>query len=277
VNWIEVRVSGVGDDTRDAIAAALIHAGAGGVVEPTATDLVTYLPPDVDLTALASAVQALSATASIEHAAVGEIDWAARWPTRVGVQRVGRIAVAPPWLAGEIEGSDLSIVIEPAMAFGTGEHETTRGVLYLMQAVVRSGDMVADLGAGSAVLSIAAAKLGAGRVAAIELDPDAVPNAEENVARNGVGDRVTVIEGDARMLLPLLAPVQVILANIISSVLLDLAPAMARALGAGGHAILSGILKSERDMMTHALTERGWTLEAEYAEGEWWSSVIARG
>jgi ribosomal protein L11 methyltransferase len=171
---------------------------------------------------------------------------------------------------------ELPIVIEPAMAFGTGEHETTRGVLLLMQDVIRAGDRVADLGTGSAVLAIAAAKLGAARVAAIELDPDAIGNAEENVAVNGMGDRVTVIEGDAALLLPLVSPVRVILANIISSVLLELAPAMRDALAPDGRVILSGILASERAAMLDALAAAGWGLESDYTEGDWWSGVIAR-
>src|SRR5690606_2815940 len=137
-----------------------------------------------------------------------------------------RIVVAPPWLAHEIADAEIPIVIEPATAFGTGEHETTRGVLALMQHTIRAGDVVGDLGAGSAVLSIAAAKLGASRVAAVELDEQALGNAEENVERNGVDDRVTIIPGDAALLLPLLAPLHVILANIISGVIVQLAPAM---------------------------------------------------
>ena len=129
--------------------------------------------------------------ASVERTDLGEVDWSTRWHTRVGVQRVGRIAVAPPWLSDEIANAEIPIVIEPAMAFGTGEHETTRGVLALMQPLVRAGDVVADLGSGSGVLAIAAAELGATRVVAIEMDPDAIGNAEENVERNGVADRVT--------------------------------------------------------------------------------------
>lgn len=189
------------------------------------------------------------------------------------MQHLGRLTVAPPWLA---EGLDpaTSIVIEPAMAFGTGEHATTRGVVRLLQSVIRNGDRVADLGAGSAVLSIAAAKLGAAHVAAIELDHDAIENAEENVARNGVADRVVVIEGDASLLLPLVAPVRVITANIISSVLKELLPGMRAALAPGGAAILSGILASERDEMLEAFRVGGWTLAAEDHEDAWWSATI---
>jgi ribosomal protein L11 methyltransferase len=167
-------------------------------------------------------------------------------------------------------------VIEPAMAFGTGEHETTRGVVRLLQSVIRAGDIVADLGSGSAVLAIAAARLGAARVVAIELDHDAIGNAEENVARNGVSDRVTVIEGDAALLLPLVAPVRVVLANIISSVLVELLPAIADALSRDGAAILSGILVEERPEMMRVLESAGWSVVSEDREGQWWSVSIAR-
>ena len=162
------------------------------------------------------------------------------------------------------------------MAFGTGEHETTRGVVRLLPDLIRPGDRVADLGAGSAVLAIAAAKLGAGHVAAIEIDHDAIANAEENVARNGVADRVTVIEGDASLLLPLVAPLRVVLANIISSVLLELLPAIRNALTDDGEAILSGILFEERDTMLVAFARGGWRVVAEDAEGAWWTARIAR-
>ena len=116
-----------------------------------------------------------------------------------------------PFSPAEVEQS---IIIEPGMAFGTGEHATTRGVIRLLQSVIRPGDRVADLGSGSAVLAIAAAKLGARYVAAIELDHDAIENAEQNVARNNVADRVSVIEGDAATLLPLVAPVRSLMSAI---------------------------------------------------------------
>jgi ribosomal protein L11 methyltransferase len=161
------------------------------------------------------------------------------------------------------------------MAFGTGEHPTTRGVMRLMQGMVRRDDVVADLGAGSAVLSIAAAKLGARRVTAIEIDHDSIGNAEENVRVNGVGDVVEVIEGDATTLLPLLAPVRVVLANIISSVLVSLLPTIRESLDEGGQAILSGILVEERATILAALDSGDWTVQREDTEDAWWSVQIA--
>jgi len=162
------------------------------------------------------------------------------------------------------------------MAFGTGEHATTRGVVRLLQRALRPGDRVADLGAGSAVLAIAAAKLGAGSVAAIELDPEAIENAEQNAARNGVAERVRVIQGDALLLLPLVAPVRLVLANIISSVLVELLPAIGDALPRDGQAILSGILLEERAHMLGVLAAGGWRVEAEDAEDIWWSVLVTR-
>lgn len=258
---------------RDAVVAALVRAGGAGVVE-SGDDLVTYLPAHTVRDEVAAALAAAGGD-TVEWADAGAIDVAAKWPARVGVQRLGVVAVAPPWLAHEIADADAPIVIEPAMAFGTGEHETTRGVLRLMPRVLRAGDVVADLGAGSGVLSIAAARLGASRVAAVELDPDAIGNLEENVARNVVGDRVHVIAGDARVLLPLLAPVRVVVANIISSVLLELSPLVRAALAPDGRAILSGLLVAERDAVRDALERDGWVMEDLDEEGSWWSVVIA--
>jgi ribosomal protein L11 methyltransferase len=144
-----------------------------------------------------------------------------------------------------------------------------------MQDVIAPGQRVADLGAGSAVLAIAAVKLGARRAVAIEIDADAIGNADENIARNDVGDRVTLIRGDATVLLPLVAPMDVILANIVSSVIAELSPSMRRALAPGGKAIVSGILVEERDVLVAALGREGWTIERELVEGAWWSSVIS--
>jgi ribosomal protein L11 methyltransferase len=258
---------------RDRVVGMLVDGGAGAVQELDAA-LLTHLPEGAALDALCVALEHAGAT--VRQTSLGEVDWSTRWITRVGVQRIGRIAVAPPWMSADIADAEIPILIEPAMAFGTGEHETTRGVLALMQSLVAPGALVADLGAGSGVLAIAAAKLGAERVVAIEMDPDAIGNAMENVERNGVAAKVAVLEGDAAALLPLVAPVSLVLANIISSVLIELSSIMQRALPTGGKAVISGILVSEREHCVASLAVDGWIVESELREGEWWSSVIAR-
>lgn len=270
--WVTVRVvPGAG---RDRVAAALFDAGAQGLQE-VGEALVTHVPDQSIADALVCAALAASPDAHVETSPLDAVDWTERWKESIRVHELGLLTVAPPWLADGLDPAR-TIIIEPEMAFGTGEHATTRGVIRLMQSVIREGDRVADLGAGSAVLAIAAAKLGARQVAAIEIDHDAISNAEENLRRNGVTDRVTVIEGDAAVLLPLVGPVRVITANIISSVLLALLPAIESALQPDGRAILSGMLSSERDEMIRALEQHGWVVTAEDEEEAWWSAAIAR-
>lgn len=274
MNWLAVRVRpGAGSDRGDALA-ALFAMGSEGVHE-TGDELVTHFPGDADEAAILAAVRAADAGADMSASLIPEVDWATEWKKGVGAHELGVLAIVPPWLA---EGRDPAhtIIIEPQMAFGTGEHQTTRGVVRLLPSVIRVGDRVADLGSGSAVLSIAAIKLGAAHATAIEIDHDSIANAHDNVERNGVADRIAIFEGDAFVLLPLVAPVRVILANIISSVLLDLLPVIASCLTDDGEAILSGILLEERQMMLDELDDRGWNVIAQDAEGLWWSARIAQ-
>lgn len=242
-------------------------------VQDLDAEIVTSLR-DADARAVAESIRALDPRLEIESAPTPDVDWKQAWRERISAHRVGRLVVSPPWLAHQF-GDAERVVVEPGMAFGTGEHETTRGVLRLMQQVLRRGDLVADLGAGSAVLAIAAAKLGAGRAVAIELDPDAIGNAEDNVHRNGVGDRVTVIEGDAAVLLQLVAPVNVVLANIISSVLVGLLPSIRQSLAPGGRVILSGILREEQSAIRQELLKGGWEELGSDAEGLWWTVAVS--
>jgi ribosomal protein L11 methyltransferase len=273
VNWLAVSVRTGGED-RAAIVRALVAAGSRAV-EEAGDDLRTYLPVGTDPDPIIRAVAAVSPAARVETSQVVIADWDSVWRERLTVQRAGGLAVAPPWLAGGLDPQS-TIVVDPGMAFGTGDHATTRGVLRLASTVVRAGDRVADLGAGSAVLSIAAAKLGAENVAAIELDPDAIDNAEANVRVNGVSDRVSVLLGEAAVLLPLVAPVRVVLANIVAPVLLSLLPGIGEALTLDGQAIVGGVTEEERPAFVTAIEDASWRVEAEDCEESWWSAVIAR-
>ena len=272
MNWTSLRVSGSAD--RAAVIAALFTAGAEGVHED-GVDLVTHFPSSIDVDEVVDAVRAIDPAASCTTAPTEPIDWSSAWRDQTRAFSLGAISVAPPWLA---EGFDTArtVVIDPGMAFGTGDHASTRGALRLLQSRVSAGIVVADLGAGSAVLSIAAAKLGASRVFAIELDADALGNATANVERNNVTEVVHLFEGDARILLPLVAPVDLIVANIISSILVDLLTTCARALPSGGIAILAGILLEERDAMLEVAKADGWRILEEDEEEGWWSCAIAR-
>ena len=268
--WLAIRVEPSGD--AQPVIDALFAAGSQGVQEIGGA-IVTHFPPGTSSDEITRVVKGIDNDAVVTATDAPAADWS-EWRASVTAHRLGKITITPPWESSQDDS--IVIVIDPAMAFGTGEHATTRGVVRLMQQLPSMPETVADLGAGSAVLAICAAKLGAGRVAAIELDPDAIGNAEENVTANGVADRVSVIQGDAGVLLPLVAPVGLVLANIISSVLVPLLPIIHASLIAGGHAILSGILAEERPMMAEAIERGGWTIVSEDLEDNWWSVLIAQ-
>jgi ribosomal protein L11 methyltransferase len=272
MSWVSIRV--VPAHEPEAALAALFGAGAQGVHEDGGA-LITHFPPEADVEAITAAVRRADPGANVSVGRTPDIDWSEAWKHLLSVRTVGELSIAPPWLATDLDPSR-TIVVDPGMAFGTGDHPTTRSVVRLMQHLPIRDARVADLGAGSAVLSIAAAKLDARAVTAVELDPDAIGNANENVDRNGVAGVVHVIEGDALLLLPLVAPVDVILANIVSRVHLELLPVMADALSANGQAVLSGILSDEREMMVDRLTATGWTIVDEDIEDIWWSATISR-
>jgi ribosomal protein L11 methyltransferase len=272
VRWLSVRV--VPAHERDAALAVLFAAGAQGVHEDGLA-FVTHFPPETDVRGIAIAVRDADPDAEVTIGRASDTDWSEAWKGLLSTQTVGSLTIAPPWLADGLDPAR-TIVIDPGLAFGTGDHPTTRTVARLMQRLPVSGAKVADLGAGSAVLSIAAAKLGARNVAAIELDHDAIGNATENVERNAVGSVVHVIEGDATILLPLVAPVDLILANIVSSVHVELLPVMAEALVPRGRLVLSGILADERATMTGVLESSGWVIDDEDSEDIWWSATVSR-
>lgn len=270
MSWISLRITP--ESNREGVIAALFESGSQGVQEDGAA-VVTHFPADARIHEIRNAVMAADPRADIAIADSPDTDYS-EWRASVSSHQVGGLVIAPPWLARGLD-PETTVIVDPVMAFGTGEHPTTRGAMRLMQGVIRPGDVVADVGAGSAVLSIAAAKLGATRVAAIEIEHDSIGNAEENVLANSVSERVEVIEGDATTLLPLLAPVRVVIANIISSVLIAMLPMMKASLARGGQAILAGILVEERDAMVSALDAGGWAIEREDTEDVWWSVQIA--
>jgi ribosomal protein L11 methyltransferase len=197
---------------------------------------------------------------------VDDEDWARRSQANLQAVHVGRIVVAPPW---DIPEADVVIVVEPSMGFGTGHHATTRLCLQLLQRVDVGRATVIDIGTGSGVLAIAAAKLGASHVLAVDHDPDALINARENVERNGVQDVVEIRESEVAALD--VAPAGVVLANLTGAVLQREAVHLRRLATHGGHLIVSGFAPDEMDDVVAALAA-GRVQEA--AEDDWAAAVV---
>lgn len=203
-------------------------------------------------------------------------DWESLWRQGLQPRRVtDRLVVTPTWEVPDRRPGDLVVALDPGMAFGTAEHATTRGCLRLLDGTVSPGDRVADIGAGSAILSVAAALLGAGGVLAVESDPYAVEAARENVGRNGVADRVEVEERLADVpWLETAGPLDGIVANIERGVVVPLLPGLRGALRPGGWLILSGIQEFEASAVRNAAGAEGLTLAREDREDGWWSALF---
>jgi ribosomal protein L11 methyltransferase len=267
VTWFSLRVHAQAH--REEVVAALFAAGAQGVHEDGSA-LVTSFPDEREARAAVSAALAADPGATADISPAPDIDWSTAWRDHARMVSLGRLTLAPPWLAEGLP-ADTTVVIEPGMAFGTGEHGSTQGAAKLLERLVRPGMTVADLGSGSAILSIVAARLGAARVWAIEIDPDAQENAATNIGRNGVGDVVHPLEGDATALLPIIAPVDAMVANILSSVITPMLPVMAASLRPGGQAVLAGMLVDEASQMRDVFTRGGWEEIDSLIEEGWWS------
>ena len=205
-------------------------------------------------------------------------DWAETWKRGLRPRRITeRIVVTPSWMDPKARSEDLVIVVDPGMAFGNAEHGTTRGCLRLLDGVVQDGDRVLDIGAGSGILSIAAAMLGAGDTLAVEGDGLATETLRENIERNGVSKSVsTLVEWADNESLEALGPADGIVANIEAGILTPLLPGLHAALRPGGWLILSGILNSQWSALEKAAGSAGLRSIGLDADGEWRSGLFRR-
>jgi ribosomal protein L11 methyltransferase len=282
-SWLRITARSPSDETSALLAEGLLACG-GTAIEERDGALISYIPLDTDAVSAADGVRRTlreilgAEPLQLEVDEVPEQDWLALWRAGLAPRHIGeRIIVAPTWSNVDDADGRIVIRIDPQMAFGTGEHASTRGVLRLMQRAVRTGDRVIDVGAGSAILAIAAVRLGAASALAVENDPDAMDNAAENVERNGVSAAVPLLcerVDDAFLARRGYGAFDGILANVLSGVLRPLLPAFHRALAPGGWAILSGILQEEADGMRSAALAAGFLIEAEDAEEQWWSVLL---
>ena len=208
---------------------------------------------------------------------VADDGWAARSHSGLRAVRVGDLLVAPPWDVPPPDAGDpATLVIEPSMGFGTGHHASTRLCLRALQRSrhrLRTGRRVLDLGAGSGVLAIAAALLGARSVIAVERDPDALANARDNVRRNGVEDRVSVVRGDMADLR--LQAGDVVTANLTGAFFVRQAAAVLRHVEAGG-LLLAGGITGDEEAPVRAALEPPLALRGRTVEDEWVGLVLER-
>lgn len=203
---------------------------------------------------------------------IAEQDWALAWRAHYQPVRVGqRLLIVPAWQAGEVEtGSLVPVILDPGMAFGTGLHPSTRLCMAALERWIRPGDAVLDVGSGSGILSITAARLGASRVLATDIDPVAVQATDENAQRNGVAALVQTVAGSLPDPQVRATGWQVIVANILAPVIGDLlGQGMANLLAADGRLLLGGIIEAQAEEVLAALERQSLQVLEQAREGDW--------
>lgn len=206
-------------------------------------------------------------TLEISLQGVKEEDWAENWKQYYKPFRLGRhMVVKPTWEPWDTQADDLVIEIDPGMAFGTGTHETTAMCVGLIEKYYQGGSLL-DVGTGSGILAIAAARMGAKDIVAVDIDPDAVRVAKENVAHNGLADVIDVRKGD--LLQGLNRSFDFAVANILAPVICLLAAPLKGHLTPGARFLCSGVIDEAEADVTKALLDAGYTIDEIQHKGDW--------
>ena len=211
--------------------------------------------------------------AKVEHEKMYEEDWANTWKQYYKPSKIGeKIVVKPIWEEYEQKEGELVVNLDPGMAFGTGTHETTRMCIQALEKYVKEESTVFDVGCGSGILAIAAAKLGAKLAVGVDLDPVAVESSIENVGYNNLnnieilhGNLVEVIDGKA----------DIVVANILAEIICILTDDVKRVMKDGGVFITSGIIHDRVDMVCEKLEATGFEVIEKNRDGEW-NCIVAK-
>ena len=205
-------------------------------------------------------------------------DWQATWKSHFDLLRVGRrLVIRPTWIEHAPEAGEIVIEIDPGMAFGTGYHPTTYTCLEAMDQLVRPGMSVLDVGTGSGILAITAVKLGAARVVALDIDPEAIRAARQNFRRTRTAKQVVLSQGTVPH--PLAGPEQFdfAVANISARAVCDRGPFILSTLRPRGVLIASGLLKTQRHEVVRILEPLGCSLIRQWSQDDWASLAFQRG
>ena len=300
-SWLEVCVM-IDPETAEAVSEMLSRYVPNGVaIEQIARDIDgadegvssqlesivavrAYLPVDSDVEQKKQRIQEglwhLSQISPIPEPVfrvVAESDWAEAWKEHYHVLHLGRrFVIKPSWRDYEAQPNEIVIELDPGMAFGTGLHPTTQLCLTALENYLQPNSRVLDLGAGSGILAIGAARLGAGSIKAIDIDPLAVKAAAENVKANGVEQLVEVAAGSLQEAAANGATYDLIIVNILARVIIQLCEeGLGKIVRPGGLAIFAGLIDTQEQGVREALQAQGLQIVDRYQSKDW-VGLIAR-
>ncbi len=237
----------------------------------------TYLPADASaeqaITNINRGLAALSLITDLPRLSRREVDedeWHQAWRAHFPVLRIGkRIVIKPSWRKYTQKAGDIVIKLDPGSAFGSGQHPSTRLCLKELESRLVKGQTVLDLGTGSGILAMAAAKLGAASVLAIDIDAVAVKAADENVSANRLDKKARVELASLPLSRKLNRKFDVVVANLTGTILTKLSPQIPKVIAPGGLLISSGIIDSKLDSTVEAFKSAGLSIERVRKDGDW--------
>jgi ribosomal protein L11 methyltransferase len=308
MNWIELTITTT-EEASDAVSEMLMNIGAGGVaiddpneimreisklnsldyvdealIKPIEQDVIikAYFSDHLNLEELKQLVKEKinfisgfldTGKGTITTSKINDQDWSENWKKHYKPFHISeRVVIKPTWEEYRKKSDEVIIEIDPGMAFGTGTHETTSMCAKFLERYLKEGNTVIDVGSGTGILSIIAAKLGAKKITAIDIDAVAAKVTRENCALNHVEDIVEVYEGTLNDIA--VEKSDIIVANIIADVIIDLAKIVENYIKEKGLLITSGIIKEKKDRVIETYTQKGFTCEETAEDGEWVAIVF---
>jgi len=299
LDWIEISMEADGEVAEAVSAVFHEYSVCGAIVEelwseapqPDVVRVKTFLPTDQEasLSQIEQAVWHLGQIyplppLSVRHLA--ETDWREAWKADYDVQRIGRhTVIKPSWQSYAAAPDEIVIELDPGLAFGTGLHPSTRLCLLAAEKHLRASASVLDVGTGSGILAVAAAKMGAGKVVAVDADGTALKVAQENIVRNDVQETVSLQRASLYPLSPSEGPdgpvgtfnahglwdgaFDLLLMNILANVIVRSAEAISACLAVDGVFVVSGITEAQEQTVRQALTAAGLTVLERYTQKDW--------
>ena len=250
--------------------------------DKTIASVSVYLPADGGVndtvSFLRERLDTLGIDGKISISGVNEKDWANSWKAYYKPIRIGeRVVIVPAWEKYDARSDDVVVRMDPGMAFGTGTHETTRLVIGLLEKYVKDGDTVLDVGCGSGILAICAAKLGASLCKAYDIDPVAVKVARENIKDSGLSEKVSCDVSDLlRQVDRKHVPYGIICANIVADIIIRMTPDVGALMDENSMILASGIITERAEDVIACFEQNGFRIAERVEENGWCALVVMK-